>query len=436
MRWPAYILWAGMLPAAFAAAPTGAPRPRIWADLADGARSLPGEFAADTLLRIAAAPGLDDVAFRRQIIEDAFHLASAAQEPFARRRWPGAPVRVFDKAYLQGLDACTLQCRAVDAMLPIDYRKARQLFADMPAPRIMPADCDDAMAPDPSIFYATLNEVASRAYSAKEIAAEEPFHLMERYASAGGSIVQAEAVAQMLAGAPLNPAQLETLVDTFAATLSQLSPDPRSSAVAGEAGTAISALAAVCRNRNIDVQPLLAAWRAYSARKYEGEACKDAAGLCTSPECTQFTSRFKDLTLGKNGLSLTAAQRSTPEWGGQLREYLSALLDWRSDDHPAECFHTKSQYYGELFDLAPNPPDRDLLLRSWLAWLERDGYRRDRRVEWFYPVNTLLIRAFADPHGMHAVIDALLNSPDPVIAFYARLERLLPRPIDRTFSLL
>ncbi len=84
-----------------------------FADLADRARALDPEFAANALLRIADAPAVADVAWKREILEDTFRLAAGAQEPFARRNWTGNPVSLFDKAYAQGLDACTLQCKAV-----------------------------------------------------------------------------------------------------------------------------------------------------------------------------------------------------------------------------------------------------------------------------------------------------------------------------------
>ncbi len=182
------------------------------------------------MLRIAAAPepadtAPTDISWRRQLIEDAFHLAASAQQPFARRNWTGKSAGLFDKSYTQGLDACTLQCRAVHAMLELDYKKARELFSTIPAPRIAPASCNDALVYDPSIFYATASEVAARAFGPKEMANEEPFHLLERYAAGLTSIVEAVPIARMLTGAPLKNGQFETLTDSFAAALQQLSRD-------------------------------------------------------------------------------------------------------------------------------------------------------------------------------------------------------------------
>ncbi|MGC9946785.1 MAG: hypothetical protein ABSF64_10495 [Bryobacteraceae bacterium] len=53
------------------------------------------------------------------------------------------------------------------------------------------------------------------------------------------------------------------------------------------------------------------------------------------------------------------------------------------------------------------------------------GPERDHRVEWFYPVHTLIIHSFGDAAGMQATVRELRRSADPVIAMYAHLEELL-----------
>jgi hypothetical protein len=435
-----------------AAATPGATRPNPLADLADRARSQPAELAADALLRIAAAPEPadappTDIAWRRQLIEDAFHLAAGAQQPFARRNWTGKSAGLFDKSYVQGLDACTLQCRAVHAMLELDYKKARELFLAIPAPRIAPASCNDTLIYDPSVFYATADEIAARAFSPKEVANEEPFHLLERYAAGLTSIVEAAPIARMLTGAPLKNGQFETLTDSFAAALEQLSRDESTAepknAIASDAA-AIDALAAECTRRGIGTQALVEAWRAYGSRNSKAAPCADAkpvaghsvAGQCESSTCRQLAAQFSALTMGTNGFALTAEQKSSADWDGKLRQYLAALADWKDADDPSELFQFKSRFYSELFHTAPNDVDRDLLLGALLNWLQQNGYQREHRVEWFYAVNTLIIRVFSDPRAMKTTVRALRDSADPVISFYAQLEQLLPRPMERTFELL
>ena len=258
-----------LLFAALASAAHATTHPPVFGDLADRARAQPAEFAADALLRIAGTANVADVSWKREILEDAFHIAANAQQPYPRRNWTGKPGSLFDKAYAQGLDACTLQCKAVHAMLAIDYKKARELFGEIPAPRIPRLTCDDAMVYDVSIFYATASEVAARAFNAREVARDEPFQMLQRYTADVSSPAQVSPIARMLAGASLKPQQFEALVDSLAAALQQLSGDDRSfsATVSGDADAALAGLPAECARRAIDPQPLLDAWHTYVAGK-------------------------------------------------------------------------------------------------------------------------------------------------------------------------
>jgi hypothetical protein len=444
MRWLRSLILAG-LGACAASHGLATTHPPVLAGLVDRARALPPEFAADALLRIAGAPTFIDVAWKREVLEDAFRLAAGAQEPFARRNWTGSPGSLFEKAYAQGLDACTLQCKAVHAMLAIDYKKARELFDEIPPPQIPAVTCDDVLVYDVSIFYATAGEVAARAFNAKEVADEEPFHLLQRYTAAMTSPVQASPIARMLVGASLKPAQFEALVDTFAGALTVLSGDDRSfsAAMSADADVALAGLPAQCVRRKVNAQPLLAAWRAYVARQLGGTRCQDstapaqhAPGQCESPQCRQLAAQFASLIVGPNGYGLTPEQKAASDWGGKVRQYLAALAAWTDDDDPVEYFQSKSRFYSDLFNLAPIGPERDLLLGALFAWLQQNDYQCGHRVEWFYPVNTLIVHAFADPVGMKSTVLELRRSADPVISLYAQLEQLAPRPIDATIGLL
>jgi hypothetical protein len=100
-------------------------------DMAHGA---PGEFAADALLRIAALDALETPQ-RVRLIEEAFHRADEAQQPYKRRNaMPNIPsnVQFQQRAFAQDLDALSLRTRAIEEMLPLDAGRARQLFLDLP----------------------------------------------------------------------------------------------------------------------------------------------------------------------------------------------------------------------------------------------------------------------------------------------------------------
>ena len=429
---------------AFAAGAATSARPAVFADLADRARSLPPEFAADALLRIADGANVTDVAWKRQVLEDAFHLAAGAQQSFALRDGTGRPTNRFDKSYAQGLDVYTLQSKAVDAMLTIDYKRAREMFGEMPPPQVPGLSCKDTLVYDVSIFYVTAGEVATRAFSAKEVAEQQPLHFLQQYTAQATSPAQIAPIARMLLGATLKPAQFETLVNSLAGTLTQMSGDDRSfTAFQGEAESAIASLATECARRGVNAQPLVATWGAYKTRQLSGDRCTDStkpdtqpASRCASPQCQQLATQFTGLIMGPNAYGLTPEQKATPDWGDKFRQFLAALADWKGDGDPDEYFQAKSQFYGDLFNLTPHGPQRDLLLKTMLAWLQENDYQHQHRVEWFYAVNTLIVHLFADPLDLKATARELRLCADPVISLYAQLEQLMPRPVAGMLGLL
>ena len=219
---------------------------------------MPAEFAADTLLRIAAASRTADPTWKRQLIEDAFRIAAGAPEPYARRAWLRSRGGLAEKAFAQGLDACTLQCRAVGAMLALDPKKARPLREQIPPPRVPHLSCEDALVSDVSAFYATLGAVVQQGFSPKEVAQEEQLHLSERYVPDLTSPVQAGPIASLLAGAAVSSVQLEGLMDSFASALKQLSGDGRafSATISGQSDAAsVEALAQTGARQRINYLP-------------------------------------------------------------------------------------------------------------------------------------------------------------------------------------
>lgn len=483
-----------------AASAIAGPRGPALADLAEQARSLPAEFAAEALLRLSGSSESTEAARKREWIEEAFRLASSAQQPFARRYWLGSRAGTFDKAYAQGMDTCTLQCRAVQAMLAVDRKKAREMFAEIPAPRLPRLTCDDPLVYDVSIFYATLTKVAAETFDPKEIAADEPLHLVQRYIADLVSPVQVAPSARMLAGASPKAGALDLLANSFAAALKQIPSDDRSfsASLSGDsnASAAIAELASACTLKQINPAPLLDAWRAYLVRNLSAARCADtasaesatasfgafsrqaaaevaysgtpgavrffnekmrtgemraisedevapakiegkarAADQCDSGPCRDLSSQYRNLVLAPSGMPFTDAQKSGGEWGAKLREFLAAVAEWKSSDDSSNEFEWKSRFFMDVFNVAVSGPDRDAVLSAYLAWLSQNSYQIVHRVEWFYPVNAMILRAFGDARTMKSAIRELLSSKDPVISLYAQLEQLVPRPLNEAMRL-
>src|SRR5579864_4554568 len=136
------------------------------------AHAAPPEFAADALLRVVESGKIPDRNTRRDLLEQAFRLASSARFPVRMRGVPGSMLDTrsgnLSKAYDLQLDALSLESRAVRDMLPLDAAKARELFENIVRPSLATLTCDDALVYDVGEFYQTLAAVANATFTQKE----------------------------------------------------------------------------------------------------------------------------------------------------------------------------------------------------------------------------------------------------------------------------
>ncbi len=406
----------------------------------------------------------------------------------------GGPAVFLSRAFAQNLDATSLRCRAVKAMLPVDGALALRMFREIPQPAPAPLSCKDALAYDLSAYYETLAEVAGKAFTPAEIEEEEPFKLLAGYVQGVAFPAQVAPVARMLASAAVTRPHLETLAATFAGRLKELAGDDRSFSDSisrqGGAGPAIAALAARCKQLEIPTAGLVEAYRSYMVRHFRSARCEDggeapdisfgmavspddekradpvayfnerlredpvpplaaedlapsklegsASGTrpCDSQDCRHIAELYRSLVFGKDGLPYTQQQKATGEWQAQAKEFLTALAEWKGDGLPAaELFQQKCWFYSEIASVTPNGPNRVMVLRAFLDFLKQNTFQQKSRIEWFLPVNSLIARASLDPLGLKDLWTELRASGDSVIALYAALEEIAPRPPDVRLSI-
>src|ERR1039457_2406166 len=154
--------------------------------LLEAARAAPAEFSADAMIRIAALDKLEKTR-RIELLEQAFRKASGAQQPYKRHATfvrQGNPSGFLNRVYGQDLDAMSLRLRAVEALLPLDGQKARELFLETPPPKTPPLKCEDFLTYDVGRFYDPLGSLARQSFTAREVQAGEPFRLLQPFAGA------------------------------------------------------------------------------------------------------------------------------------------------------------------------------------------------------------------------------------------------------------
>jgi len=464
--------------------------------LVNRAAAARGEFAADVLIRLAA---LDAVPKSRkiEILEQAFQRAGEAQQPYKRRasivRLDG-PAGFLNRAYDQELDGLSLRVRVMAAMLPLDGRKARALLSQIPGLNIPKVTCDEFLVYDASRFYETLGKIAGQTFTPEEVQKHEPSQLLDRYISAVTSPVEVGPAAGLLASTGLRNDDFRALVTRFAGMLGKIAEDDRSFTYS-RMGTQILALVEECKRREISPLPLLEGYRLYLVTHLSGKRCADddlmqggghsfglatgaaldpqaaegwpffneklrmpplqpiqeqevtpsalegaASGLrsCADPECRDIARLYRALIFDANGAPHAQSEKSTLEWETKLRNFLSALADWKqsADTGSAAYFREKCGFYSDSFNLAPPGPLRELVLTYMLGYLKQNRFQTEDAIQWFLPVNALIGRVALDPAGMRGLAEQLRRSNDPLIALYADLEQLAPRSPERIMPLL
>lgn len=461
----------------------------------DMARGAPGEFAADALIRIAALEQVEKPR-KLELLEQAFHRAAEAQEPYKRR---AAITNVtgsagfYNRAYDQDLDGLTLRLRAVQAMLPLDPRKARELFLDIPRINLPKLKCEEFLVYDVSRYYEVLGAVAKQGFSAKEIEKGEPFRLVLLTAGAITSPVQVTPAARMIMAATLKDGDFQAVVSAFTSALGQIRGDDRSFTFAHSTAPEIYAITEELKKRKMSPLPLLESYRLYLVSNLAADRCADdnlmqsnaqafgladtktaaqtddveyfnlslrmpplhiieaaeitpskaegiATGLrtCDDSECKAIAEQFRALMFQSNGMGYSTADRKSSEWQQKLQDFLNAVASWKesSDSTAAQFYRSKSGVYADLLNLVATPENQETVLRALLAFAQQNKFQVESRLQWFLPVNALLGRAVLDPRGTGKLMEDFRNAADPVIAMYAQLETVAPRGPERIMPLL
>ena len=480
-------------------APAATPAPDIVSVL-ELARKAPGEFAADSLIRLASLDSLDKPK-RIALLEEAFRRAGEAKQPLKRRvvitRIAG-PARFLARAYGQDLDALSLELRAVEALLPLDSGKARELARRIPPPQVPKVTCSEFQTYDVDRLYAVLSEISRQTYTATEAEHGDSLRLLDPQVVALTSPEQAGPAALMLAALTIDDRAFQTLVSHFQLALRKMAGDDRSFTAAESAlGRQIEALVHACQRRSVSTLPLLEGYRLFLVNHLAGARCADdellrplmegtaialaggfvdpqapavvqffdehlqvsplqpltenevtpsnvagrAVGLaaCGNAGCEAAARLYTALyTDGKGGL-LSDAQRRTPEWRDNFHQFLDAVSHgWKDDSGDAgiKTFTEKCEYYGRALEMAPDPVDRQLVALAWLDYVQQSAAARGVPAVWFLPIRQMMARMRLDPAGMQKAAEDFRQSNDPVITLYLALESVAPQPARELILLL
>lgn len=445
--------------------------------LALDAQSAPPEFTADLLIRIVESGRVTDPSYKRRLLEDAFRRAGDAQQP-VRRAYVGGEVDTrsgyLSYAFDLRLDALSLRCRAIKAMLTLDRRRARELFAEMPDLRLPPLGCDDALVYDVSSFYETLVQVAAGAFSREERKQGEHIRFAAPYLERIDSPSQVGPAAKAILALDPAPPQLAMLAHDFSKALGRIPDDDRSFtyAMTRDSSFAKGLLEVVeaCNRRNVQTREVLGEARSYIVRSLGNSRCSDnvpqaapgtqfgyvsdinkslnfdppisadeakpaeikTAAKQTSywktPEARDLLLRVRKLRFGSGTKPLSDAEKRSTEWQSALTGFIDALHEWDGSREKSQVdyFHQKSVLYRALLELVPDRARREEVLNEYAGFLSDSYAAVDSRIEWLLHAKFLIAQVRAGSgSGRPVAFEQLSGFSNRNLWLYAKADATL-----------
>jgi hypothetical protein len=437
--------------------------------------SAPPEIAADLLIKIAESKVIGDKQKRIELLDEAFRRASGVQQKLRLKAWAGlvdTRSGYLSAAYDLKLDALSLKCRAVKAMLALDTQRARSLFSEIPKLRLTSLGCTEVLGYDVSEFYQTLQQIEQKSFSKEERTQGYDAQFISSYLDDLVSPAQVGPVFNLIANSQSTDAELGVLIARLSSALKKILKDPRSFALSMKYGDVIAGLQRLigeCEQKKIPTSELLSSFRSYVVGELSSAQCSDAlvesdqqhqdqsiayvnkwfsnpirledikplrvetAGqsvrFWASSDSAQLLMKVKKLRFGTKQTPLTLEERSTLEWQQSLTQLLTELEIWDGEKENTETdyFHEKCVLYKTLFDLASNREDRMRILLSLAHYLRDTSIAQQSRIEWLLHANYLVekVRSMAGPERSE-ILGIFKNSGNQGLQLYAEFSDLSP----------
>lgn len=452
-------------------------------DLAAGA---PPEFGADVLIQVVESKKIADRMLKIRLLEEAVDWAERVQHPVKLAAIAGTLVDsrsgYLASAYQLNLDRLSLQSRAVDAMLLLDYKKARELYQRVQPPALSPLECGEPLVYDLKNFYQTLVQVLNSGYSLKERREGRRMDLLHSAVTSLSSHAQVAPLSRAIGASQLTHAELTDAVSLLMVSLNKLKGDAESFSVLTtkyDSLDALTRLLARLEAEGIASGNMLQAIRTYVVSNLRDKQCPgttnkgtrmslpeaaadfnelfgpalqsadmaqirqeelEGGALGPAPQYEAYwqsspardlMARIKKLRFGNSEVPLTEAERITPSWSTESRDFLADLESWQPKfgDDVSDYFHQKCVLYTGLIKLMPAGHDRSVVIRSFVEFLSQNSVEGTNRIEWFWHAKNLLERAKAskDASEGREILEAFMDSRNVTLYLYAQLARWAPK---------
>lgn len=449
---------------------------RVDAFVANATAAMP-EVAADLLIKVAESRLLSDRQKRIELLEEAFRRSGDVQEKTRQKMWAGSVDSrggYLSAAFDQQLDALSIRCRVVRAMLNLDPERARKLFSEIPKLKVTELTCRQSLAYDMTDFYQTLSLVASRTISAAEIQQGERLRFIQSYVETLQSPAQVSPILKLLIESGLSAPELSVVGKSLSSALGRMSADPRSffaSMLHGKLIANVDQLLTLYREHDLPATELVSSFQSYLLAQLNSVQCRDVAAsksktqqiwasldrfnswlnepikpsdikpsriedvdadeqFWTSSQSFGLLMKLKALRFGDQEVPLTIEARASNDWQ-QKMDLLAADVDqWdgTSEKNPLTYFHEKANLYNGMFELAPTNESKLRVLLKFAGYLRGTNAKEHSHIEWLLHLHGLLKKIkLLEPSDRTRIFDVFRNSGDQALQLYSDYDLLLTR---------
>jgi hypothetical protein len=448
------------------------------------AQSVPAEFSADLLIQLVESGEIKERKRQQDLLIEAFYTAAKAKEPLKLAALPGSIVDsrlgYRANAFRLGLDSLSLQCRAIKALLPLNKRKARQLFDEIKL-KLNPLDCENNFAYHLDSFFETTLAIAQTAFNTEATQRGEHIYFVENYISKLNSSNQIQPAVKVLISLKTTNLELARLGRAFSTALAKVPTDDRSfSAPWNSTMSSIDELISKFNQRGLPTDEIIESYRAYLINQLTGQRCaetdaakqqraletslvthfnerlrslayKNIASISedeikpgrregsvrdevywTSAKSRSILSAIRKLRFKERGNEINAPEKESAEWQSQLSELMRELASWVPNDERSEeaYFHQKCVIYYALIKAIPADNQyeglRDEALRDFASLLSSSQLQKERPAEWFLHAKVLIDRTTtAKSPERDKLISLIYNSRSNILHLYVQKDELL-----------
>lgn len=444
--------------------------------LVSDARTLAPELAAATLLKITKSPRFVDRKWKREVLGEAYDLASRAQHPIRLVAAPSSQVDTLDGFLVLSLqpsvDRLSLQSECVLSMVELDPAEARSMLdrsvrsVELPEP-----ECGREYMPDISPYYLAVTKVFEAGFTGAERARNDHVFFLDAEIARTHTWWQVAPATELALRGVGHRVWRDKLAASLAAALRSLDADPDamfhvllSPKVPGSLARLLTALgpdsaastelrdaltqgvdrtlkSGLCFPKGTSRHNLLTralarlaagvqtpAFQLEDVAARRGTARYAAVPLWGNETARTLLSKTRALRLKSDGTAYTDEERAMPAWRGQLGSLLADIRAWQPKDAAEErtAFHEKAVIYKTLSDLVPAGPSRDSVLIEYVRFLAKSHLQTQAPAEWLLHANYFLdLSARGDADRGFRLPDVLSESGSHSLRTLIATERFL-----------